>query len=99
MKTENYNKKDGSAGTRYTLEKGDIVKALYAMPRETVPGKSKYPIYSIKAAWKGKEVYVTLTTGQYKRLMGIGSLEGKEIIALGYEGPDGEELVGLTVLK
>lgn len=99
MKTENYPKKDGKPGTRYFLEKGDVIKALVATPREASLGKSKYPSYSIKAIWGDKEIYVTLTNGQYKRLMGIGSLEGKKLVAIGYQGPAGKELVGLDVLK
>ncbi len=99
MKTQDYTKKDGSAGTRYFLEKGDVVRSLFALPRESVPGKSKYPVYSIKAAWKGQEIFITLTAGQYKKLMGIGSLEGRELAAIGYEGPEGKELIGLKVLE
>ena len=99
MKTEDYTKKDGSAGTRYAFEKGDVVRSLFAKPRESVFGKSKYPVYSIKAAWNGQEVYITLTAGQYKKLMGIGSLDGRELVAIGYEGPEGKELVGLKVLE
>lgn len=99
MKTEDYTKKDGSVGTRYTLEKDDVVRSLFALPRESVPGKSKYPVYSIKAVWRGQEVYITLTAGQYKKLMGFGSLEGRELAAIGYEGPEGKELVGIKVLE
>ena len=99
MKEENYPKNNGSQGTRYILEKGDIIKALFATPRETILGKSEYASYSIKALWDNKEIYVSLTQGQFKRLVAIGDLEGKNLIAVGYEGPSGKELVGLEVLE
>ena len=99
MKTEDYTKKDGKPGIRYFLEKGDVIKAMVATPREASLGKSKYPSYSIKAIWSSKEIYVTLTCGQYKRLIGIGSLEGKKLVAIGYQGPAGKELIGLDVLE
>ena len=97
MKTEDYTKNDGKPGKRYSLEKGDVIRAMASTPRETVLGKSKYPSYSIKAAWSGREIYVTLTHGQYKRLMGIGDLKGKELTAVMYQGPSAKELVGLDV--
>ena len=98
MKTENYPKKDGTQGARYTLEKGDVIEAKFSKPREASLGKSKYPSYSIKAVWNDKEIFVSLTHGQYKRLMGIGDLEGKKLVAIGYPGAAGKELVGLEVL-
>lgn len=98
MKTESYPKSNGTEGTRYTLEKGDVIEAMFSKPRETVLGKSKYTSYSIKAVWNDKEVFVTLTSGQYKRLMGIGDLEGKKLVAVGYPGPAGKELVGIELL-
>ena len=98
MKTENYPKNDGTQGTRHTLEKGDVFTALFSTPRESTLGDSKYSSYSIKAVWNNKEIFVTLTHGQYKRLVGIGNLEGKKLIAVGYSGPTGKELVGLEVL-
>lgn len=97
MKTEDYTKKDGTAGKRYALEKDDVFRAMASTPRETMLGKSKYPSYSIKAAWSGKEIYITLTHGQYKRLMGLGDVKGKELTAVVYQGPSDEELVGLDV--
>jgi hypothetical protein len=99
MKTENYTKKDGKPGIRYALEKGDVIKAMVSTPREASLGKSKFPSYSIKAIWGGKEIYITLTSGQYKRLIGIGSLEGKKLVAIGYQGPASKELIGLDVLE
>lgn len=98
MNTEDYTKKDGKPGTRYTLEKGDVIRAMASTPRETVLGKSKYPSYSIKAVWSGKEIYITLTHGQYKRLMGLGDVKGKELTAVTYQGPTGKELIGLDVV-
>jgi hypothetical protein len=97
MKTEDYTKNDGRPGVRYTLEKGDVIRAMASTPRETVLGKSKYPSYSIKAAWSGNEIYVSLTHGQYKRLIGLGDVKGKELTAVAYQGPSGKELVGLDV--
>lgn len=97
MNTEEYTKNDGKSGTRYILEKGDVIRAMASTPRETVLGKSKYPSYSIKAAWGGKEIYITLTHGQYKRLMGLGDVKGKELTAVGYSGPTGKELIGLDI--
>ena len=98
MKTENYPKNNGANGSRYTLEKGDVIEAMFSTPKETMLGKSKYPSYSIKAIWNSKEIFVTLTHGQYKRLIGIGNLEGKKLIAVGYPGLEGKELIGLEVL-
>ena len=98
MKTENYTKNDGKPGIRYFLEKGDMIKASVPTPKEVSLGKSKYPSYSIKAVWNDKDIFVTLTKGQYKRLVGIGSLEGKKLIAVGYVGPAGKELIGLDVI-
>lgn len=97
MRTEEYTKKDGRPGTRYTLEKGDVIRALAVSPRESMLGKSKYPAYSIKAAWNGREIYITLTHGQCKRLMGLGDVKGRNLIAVGYVGPSGEERVGLDL--
>jgi len=98
MKTENYPKKDGTYGTRYTLEKGDVIEALVPKPREALLGKSKYPSYSIKVAWSSKDIYVALTHGQYKRLMGLGNLDGRKLVAVGYQGQAGKELIGLDFL-
>jgi hypothetical protein len=97
MKTENYTKKDGSAAVRYRLEKGDVVKSLFAKPKESVFANCKYPLYSLKALWNEKQIFVTLTAGQYKRLMGLGNLEDKSIKAVSYQGPEGKELVGLEL--
>ncbi len=99
MKTENYQKKDGAAGVKYTLEKGDVIKPLYSKPRESTLGKSKSISFSIKAFWEDKEIFVTLTYGQYKRLMGIANLKGRKLVAIGYPGPSGKELVGLDMLE
>lgn len=99
MKTENYPKNNGSQGTRYTLEKGDVITALFASPKENLLGKSKYASYSIKAAWNDKEIFVTLTHGQFKRLIGIGNLEGKKLVAVGYSGPAGKELIGIELIE
>ena len=90
MKTENYTKNDGKPGIRYFLEKGDMIKASVPTPKEVS--------LSIKAVWNDKDIFVTLTKGQYKRLVGIGSLEGKKLIAVGYVGPAGKELIGLDVI-
>ncbi len=98
MKTENYPKNDGTQGTKYALEKGDVIESMSPTPREASPGNSKYPCYSIKAVWNNKEIFVTLTQGQYKRLMGIDNLEGRKLVAVGYQGPAEKELVGLEVL-
>lgn len=98
MKTENYTKSDKSQGTKYFLEKGDIIQCLVPSPKEAVLGKSKYPSYSVKAMWNNKEIFVSLTNGQYKRLMGLGNLEDKKLVAVGYPGPEDKELVGLEVL-
>ncbi|MCD4831686.1 MAG: hypothetical protein K8R02_07780 [Anaerohalosphaeraceae bacterium] len=98
MKTENYPKNDGTQGVRYILEKGDVIEAKYSKPRETLLGGSKYPSYSIKAVWDDNEIFVALTHGQYKRLMGIGDLDGKKLVAVGYPGAEGKELVGLEAL-
>ena len=98
MKTENYTKNNGIQGIRYTLEKGDVIKTTISTPREAMLGKSKYPSYSVKAIWNDKEIFVSLTHGQYKRLIGIGNLEDKKLVAVGYSGPKGKELVGLEVL-
>ncbi len=95
MKKQDYKKKDGSAGTSYALEAGDEFKALYASPRESLPGKSKYPSYSLKVLFKGKEIYLTLTAGQFKRLMGMGNLEGKQFVCIKYKGDEGKELLGI----
>jgi len=97
MKTENYPKNNGTNGSRYILEKGDVIEAMFSTPRETMLGKSKYPSYSIKAKWNDKEIFVSLTNGQYKRLMGLSDLEGKKLIAIGYQGPERKELVGLEI--
>ena len=99
MKTENYTKNDKTQGTKYFLEKGDIIQVGVPSPREAILGKSKYPSYSIKATWNSKEIFVSLTHGQYKRLMGIGNLEEKKLVAVGYPGPEEKELVGLEVLE
>ena len=99
MKTENYSKKDGSEGVKYTLEKGDIIKPLYSKPRESTMGKSKFISFSIKVFWEDKEVFVTLTYGQYKRLMGISNLKERKLVAIGYPSPSGKELVGLDMLE
>ena len=99
MKTEDYTKKDGKAGIRYTLEKGDVVRMMASTPRETIFSKSKYPSYSIKAAWNGKEIYIALTHGQHKRLMGLGDVKGKELTAIAYRGPSDKELVGLDIIN
>jgi hypothetical protein len=32
-------------------------------------------------------------------LIGIGSLEGKKLVAIGYQGPAGKELIGLDVIE
>jgi hypothetical protein len=98
MKTENYPKNNGTNGSRYILEKGDVIEAMFSTPRETMLGKSKYPSYSIKAKWNDKEIFVSLTHGQYKRLMGMDALEDKKLVTVGYPGPEGKELVGLEVL-
>jgi len=98
MKTENYTKNDKTQGTKYFLEKGDIIEVSVPSPREAMIGKSKYPSYSIKAIWNDKEIFVSLTHGQYKRLMGIGNLEDKKLVAVGYPGPEGKELVGLEII-
>ncbi len=97
MKTENYPKNDGTQGVRYILEKGDVIEAKYSKPRETLLGKSKYSSYSIKAVWDDNEIFVVLTHGQYKRLMGFGNIEGKKLVAVGYPGPEDKELVGLEL--
>ncbi|NIA02492.1 MAG: hypothetical protein GWP15_03845 [Nitrospirae bacterium] len=99
MKVENYTKKDGSIGTRYTLSKGDVIEAVFSKPREAMLGESKYMSYSIKAIWNEKEIFVSLTHGQYKRLMGIGDLEGKKLVAVSYSGPEEKELVGLELAE
>ena len=98
MKTENYQKRDGTTGVKYTLEKGDVIKPLYSKPRECTLGKSKFLFFSIKAVWENKEIFVTLTYGQYKRMMGISNLQGRKLVAIGYPGPSGKELVGLDML-
>ena len=98
MKNENYTKNNGTQGVRYTLEKGDVIKTTFSTPREVMLGKSKYPSYSVKAIWNDKEIFITLTHGQYKRLIGIGNLEDKKLVAVAYSGPSGKELVGLEVL-
>jgi hypothetical protein len=99
MKTENYPKNDGSEGMRYTLEKGDVITALFSSPKENLLGKAKYASYSIKAVWNNREIFVTLTHGQFKRLVGIGNLEGKKLVAVGYSGPTGKELIGIELLE
>ncbi len=99
MKTEKYPKNDGTEGTRYMLEKGDVITALFSSPKENLLGNSKYASYSIKAVWNDKEIFVTLTHGQFKRLVGIGNLEGKKLVAVGYSGPTGKELIGLDLLE
>lgn len=99
MKTENYPKNDGTSGAKYTLEIDDVIEPLYPRPRESLLGNSNYTSYSIKAIWEDKEIFVALTHGQYKRLMGIGNLEGQKLVAVGYTGPSGNELVGLDVLE
>lgn len=98
MKTENYPKNNGTQGTRYTLEKGDVITAVFPTPKETTLGNSKYSSYSIKAIWNNEEIFVTLTPGQFKRLVGIGQLEGKKLVAVGYSGPTGKELIGIELL-
>ena len=98
MKTENYPKNNGTNGSRYTLEKGDVIEAMFSTPREAMLGKSKYPSYSIKAKWNSKEIFVTLTSGQHKRLMGLSNLEGKKLVAIAYPGPEGKELIGLEIV-
>ena len=77
---------------------GDVIEAMFSTPREAMLGKSKYPSYSIKAKWNSKEIFVTLTNGQYKRLMGLSNLEGKKLVAVGYQGPTGKELIGLEIV-
>ena len=99
MKTENYPKNNGSQGTRYILEKGDVITALFASPKESLLGQSKYASYSLKAVWNAKEIFVTLTHGQFKRLVGIGNLEGKKLVAVGYSGPTGKEQIGIELLE
>lgn len=98
MKTEHYPRNNGTQGTRYMLEKGDVITAVYPTPKEVTLGKSKHPSYSIKAVWNSKEVFVSLTHGQFKRLIGIGQLEGKKLVAVGYSGPTGKELIGIELL-
>ncbi len=99
MKTENYTKNDNTLGTKYILEKGDIIEVSVSGPKEAMIGNSKYPSYSIKAIWDNKEIFLSLTHGQYKRLIGIGDLEGKKLIAVGYPGPAEKELVGLDLIE
>ena len=98
MKTENYPKKDGTVGVKYTLEKGDVIKPLYSKPRESTLGKSKFISFSMKVLWEDNEIFVTLTYGQYKNLVGIANLKGRKLVAIGYPGPSGKELVGLDML-
>ena len=98
MKTENYTRKDKTQGAKYVLEKGDIIEVREPRPTEATIGNSKYPSYSVKATWNDKEIFVSLTHGQYKRLMGLSNLEGKKLVAVGYQGPTGKELIGLEIV-
>ena len=99
MKTENYPKNNGTSGTKYTLEKGDVIEPVFSKPRESSLSNSNYLSYSIKAVWNNKEIFVSLTKGQYKRLMGLGDLNGKKLIAVGYQGESCKELIGLNILE
>lgn len=95
MKERTYTKKDGSTGTEFQLEDGDVVTSLYNNVRSVKFGG--YPSHSIKVkTTDGKEVYVKLTNGQAKRLENEGQLEGALIKAKNYTNENGT-FVGVEV--
>ncbi|MBD3248459.1 hypothetical protein GF336_00250 [Candidatus Woesearchaeota archaeon] len=90
MKEQEFEKKDGSKGVKYILQAGDKVTSRFAEPRKADIGK--FPSYSLGVTTDdGKEVYVQLTEGQFKRLHGK-DLTGKTIVAEEYENEFGKQI-------
>lgn len=88
MKKEEYEREDGTKGTKNILEPGDKIIARYDEPR--VNNSGKYPSYSLGVTIEGEESYVQLTKGQYDKLMTLKPLTGKTIEAYEYENKHGK---------
>ena len=99
MKTENFERSDGTEGTIYKLEdENDKVIAQFSKP--VVNTKGKYDNYSIGVKIAGDEdgevIYLRLTKTQYEDAVKFGDLTGKTICGRVYENKYGKQ-VGLTI--
>lgn len=97
MKQEEFQRKDGTKGTKNIIEPGDKFKSRFDSPRKNNAGK--YENYSLGiTTMEGEDTFVQLTKGQAKRLQGLGNVQGKTIEAYEYENEYGKN-VGLRLAK
>ena len=98
MKTDEFDRKDGTKGTSYRLEDGDKVVAMFDKvgSRENLIVKDGKPLkimnHFLGVTYEDKEITLTVTGGQKKVLDKITDLTGKTIIAVGYENDFGEQV-------
>lgn len=93
MKKVEFDKKDGTKGTKYIAEPGDKVTSRFESPRATTLGK--YENYSMGI--EGDIPYLQLTKGQHEKLMQSGNIQGKTIEFYEYENDFGKQ-TGVKVL-
>jgi len=95
MKTRDFKRTDGSTGTEYKLEAGDVVTARFDKPRESTKGKFKNFSLGVTHEKHG-EIYVALTEAQAASLAKFVPLTGKKITAREYTNDYGKQ-VGVSV--
>lgn len=97
MQERKYERKDGTEGSEYTLEAGDVIEPEYdqVFKVENV----KYPKNLLKSKWNDKEVMIRITEGQRKQLEKIGKLHGKKLEAYTYDNEKRKGNIGLREKK
>lgn len=103
MKQKVFDKKDGTKGTEYSLEDGDVVISRFAQVKaadgailkdgKAVPTKRYF--LGVTDSKLG-DIVIKVTAGQNKVLAKTADLTGKTITARGYKNDYGNQ-VGVTV--
>jgi hypothetical protein len=96
MKEIKYEKADGSEGSTFVLEAGDKVIAKFSAPRKNEKGI--YDSYSLGVEGNNSDetAYVRLSKGQGEKLLKLGDLTGKTIVAYEYSNKFGK-FIGVKV--
>lgn len=95
MKEQKYKKTDGTEGVSYKLEKGDIIYPAFGQPKMS----GQYNSFTIGAKFNPDDeevIYVRLTNSQGQKLMSLGDVTGKKVVAYGYKNKFGDQ-VGVNV--
>lgn len=91
MKTEVFEREDGTQGEKYTPEVGDKFVSRYAYVRENTGGK--FTNYSLGVTTEdSKEIYIKVTSGQAKGLKKFGDLTGKTVVFYAYSNDFGDQV-------